>query len=218
MSARTPDLTGQTFGLWSVIAPAESDKAGRKRYLCRCSCGKERVVTADNLRRGASTSCGHTGADKQREDLTGMRFSRLTVVSLVNKRRKGPIWECVCDCGKVCLVAATNLKSGHTQSCGCKLAEAQRDPTSRLAGQATSIKCGKVDTHARAKRFVLTRDGRTWAGRNLFNFVRANYALFDIPQGDEHQVNRVAQELYTTRRNSTSWHGWRLRWEDNASD
>lgn len=217
MSTKIPDLTGQAFGLWSVIAPAESDKAGRKRYLCRCSCGKERVVTASDLRRGTSTSCGHTGADKQRADLTGMRFNRLTAVSWVDKRGKNLIWECICDCGNTCLVAANNLRSGHTQSCGCKLAEAQRDPAARLAGQATSIKCGKIDTNARAKRFILTCDGRKWVGRNLSNFVRTNYALFDIPPGDEHRINRVAQELYTTRRNNTSWHGWRLRWEDDQN-
>lgn len=74
MSAKLPDLTGQTFGLWSVIAPAESDKTGRKRYLCRCTCGKERIVSADNLRRGVSTSCGHTGIAKRAEALQGKNF------------------------------------------------------------------------------------------------------------------------------------------------
>lgn len=87
MSAKLPDLTGQTFGLWSVIAPAESDKNGRKRYLCRCTCGKERVVTADNLRRGTSTSCGHTGAAERAGKI---------------KKNVGPpaaTWSCVI-CGK----------------------------------------------------------------------------------------------------------------------
>lgn len=74
MSGKLPDLTGQTFGLWSVIAPAESDKNGRKRYLCRCTCGKERIVSADNLRRGVSTSCGHTGIVKRAEKLRGKNF------------------------------------------------------------------------------------------------------------------------------------------------
>lgn len=74
MSTKLPDLTGQTFGRWSVIAPAESDKSGRKRYLCRCTCGKERIVSADNLRRGVSASCGHTGAAKRAEKLRGKNF------------------------------------------------------------------------------------------------------------------------------------------------
>lgn len=74
MSAKLPDLTGQAFGLRSVIAPAESDKHGRKRYLCRCTCGKERIVFADNLRRGVSTSCGHTGIAKRAESLRGKNY------------------------------------------------------------------------------------------------------------------------------------------------
>lgn len=51
-------------------------------------------------------------------DLTGQRFGRLIVVNKLNDRT--PIhWECVCDCGKHTIVSGTNLKSGHTQSCGC---------------------------------------------------------------------------------------------------
>lgn len=74
MSAKLPDLTGQTFGLWTVIAPAENDHAGRTRYLCRCSCGKERIVNASNLRRGLSTSCGHTRIAKRADALRGRNF------------------------------------------------------------------------------------------------------------------------------------------------
>lgn len=74
MSFNLPDLTGQTFGLWSVIATAESDKHSRKRYLCRCTCGKERIVSADNLLCGVSTSCGHTRIAKRAESLRGKNF------------------------------------------------------------------------------------------------------------------------------------------------
>lgn len=36
-------MIGQTFGCLTVIKEAGSVK-GRKRWLCRCSCGKETVV------------------------------------------------------------------------------------------------------------------------------------------------------------------------------
>lgn len=56
------------------------------------------------------------------EDLTGKRFGRLIVVRRGdNDKTKRPQWWCKCDCGnpKLVLVAATHLRSGHTQSCGC---------------------------------------------------------------------------------------------------
>lgn len=211
----TVDLTGQIFGHWSVIAPAESDPTGRKRYLCRCSCGVERVVMASNLIRGLSTSCGHPGRAKRRSDLSGQRFGRLVAIRYVCRRGGNSIWECECDCGKRCECAANNLKNGHTQSCGCRLAETQSDLTARIIGQAASPKCGKVDTNARAKSFVLTDGNRSFVGRNLFNFVRKNSDMFGIAPNDEWRINRVAQELYKTRRKNTTWYGWHLEWTDD---
>lgn len=214
MSNRSPDLTGQTFGHWTVLAPAESDKIGRKRYLCRCSCGVERVVAAQNLSRGLSTSCGHPGRESRRADLTGQRFGRLTAVRYVCRRGGNSIWECVCDCGETCQIAANNLKDGHTQSCGCQRAEALSDPTARVAAQAASPKCGKVDSNVHAKSFILRNSHRAWEGRNLMNFVRKNGDLFGVASGDEAEIYRVARALYDATYRGTSWYGWRLVWID----
>jgi hypothetical protein len=51
-------------------------------------------------------------------DRTGQKFGRLTVVSV---HFKGNItrWNCVCNCGKECIVSVVNLVTGHTISCGC---------------------------------------------------------------------------------------------------
>lgn len=57
-------------------------------------------------------------------DLTGRKFGRLTVlcrVPSVNKRTK---WKCVCECGNEIEVESYNLKTGHTNSCGCWQKEA----------------------------------------------------------------------------------------------
>jgi hypothetical protein len=54
------DLTGQQFGRWSVLARDEGPTPnGHSRWICRCSCGVERVVVGNNLRTGKSNSCGH---------------------------------------------------------------------------------------------------------------------------------------------------------------
>ena len=53
-------------------------------------------------------------------DLTGKKFGRLTVVGYSHKDSHGACyWECVCKCGSPLIVRGQNLRSGHTQSCGC---------------------------------------------------------------------------------------------------
>lgn len=51
------DLTGKTFGLWTVIKRG-SNLGNRVRFLCRCKCGTERLVKPNSLVRNLSKSCG----------------------------------------------------------------------------------------------------------------------------------------------------------------
>lgn len=53
-------LEGQVFGKWTVISRAPDRKQGHMRthYLCRCECGRERVIKAVNLVDGKTKSCG----------------------------------------------------------------------------------------------------------------------------------------------------------------
>lgn len=48
------DMTGQKFGRWTVM----SDPGKGQKVLCRCSCGTDRLVFRNMLRRSVSTSCG----------------------------------------------------------------------------------------------------------------------------------------------------------------
>lgn len=52
-------------------------------------------------------------------DLTGEKFSRLTVIERVDHGKQKVCWRCACDCGKVVVVAGSALRNGHTRSCGC---------------------------------------------------------------------------------------------------
>lgn len=55
------DITNRTFGEWTVLKRVERpEKANNKGtyWLCRCSCGTERIVWGNSLRGGASKSCG----------------------------------------------------------------------------------------------------------------------------------------------------------------
>lgn len=51
------DISGLRFGRWTVVRFAGA-RHGKRQYVCRCDCGRERPVAAGHLRRGLSTSCG----------------------------------------------------------------------------------------------------------------------------------------------------------------
>lgn len=56
-SPRFKDLTGKTFGLWSVISYAGKRKTN-PLWNCRCMCGVEKVVQGTNITSGKSSGCG----------------------------------------------------------------------------------------------------------------------------------------------------------------
>ena len=62
------------------------------------------------------------------KDLTGMRFGRLLVSGRASARRDGQAyWLCCCECGGTTIAGGKDLRSGHTQSCGCLRIEGQRE-------------------------------------------------------------------------------------------
>lgn len=53
-------------------------------------------------------------------DLVGQKFGRLLVVARAGSDKRGEaLWECECECGVVTVVLGSNLRTGHTRSCGC---------------------------------------------------------------------------------------------------
>ena len=63
------NLTGQEFNDWTVLR-----YAGRKNrasmWLCRCKCGREREISAGNLRRRLSKRCRTCAANRQTASIT----------------------------------------------------------------------------------------------------------------------------------------------------
>lgn len=83
-----------------------------------------------------------------RHDLTGQRFGLLTVNQPGPNTKHGRArWYCVCDCGTVRLVIATDLVRGHTKSCGCGRRDAltrhgQHRSAEYQAWRAINQRCG----------------------------------------------------------------------------
>ena len=51
LKSERDDLTGQTFGLWTVLRRDPSKRVG-VYYICRCECGTERSVCKYSLKVG----------------------------------------------------------------------------------------------------------------------------------------------------------------------
>lgn len=58
MSTRRIDLTGKRFGRLVVKSFAGKDKHNNTLWLCKCDCGEVVNVTACDLKRGHTRSCG----------------------------------------------------------------------------------------------------------------------------------------------------------------
>ena len=128
------DLTGKKFGMLTVLSEVSphvlpsGDKI--RQWLCRCDCGKERIILQSNLTSQRGTrSCGcitrvYSKRKGQKTNITGNRYGRLVVIepAEAHRRTNGTLrrhWKCRCDCGNTVNVAEDNLLFGHTRSCGC---------------------------------------------------------------------------------------------------
>lgn len=113
------NLTGRKFGRLTVLREDGRDKRGELLWLCLCGCGRELSVRGYALRSGRTRACGCLrGANKK--DLAGQKFGRLTALREEGRSKHGAVlWECLCDCGRIAVVAAYYLRSGKTKSCGC---------------------------------------------------------------------------------------------------
>lgn len=91
--------------------------------------------------------------DYRFQDLTGLRFSRWSVMKLAGRDEgKNFFWECRCDCGKIVVVSGKNLRSGISRSCGCYSVDLLRSRSLR---------------HGEGKRSNRSAEYRTWKAMNV---------------------------------------------------
>lgn len=128
------DLRGEKFNKLTPLFPLEKRV---KRFIvwhCKCDCGNECDVIGSHIISGHTKSCGCVATEHIKQqgmkkfiDLTGQKFGKLTVI----KRVEDYIlpgsgihhiqYLCQCDCENhtKIIVLSSNLKTGHTLSCGC---------------------------------------------------------------------------------------------------
>ena len=117
------DETGHRYGKL-VVLERDLEKSTKNAYWkCQCDCGNITTVLGTKLRKGETKSCGCLRKQsKNVVDMLGQKFGHLTVVERAGSSATGLAeWLCKCDCGNPNLIKTTgsNLRSGHTTSCGC---------------------------------------------------------------------------------------------------
>ena len=74
-----------------------------------------------------------------KNDITGRKFGRLTVVKQVENGKYGRYWECKCECGNTIIRPTADLtrKKRPTRSCGCLQREIAIDLALKKKEQAS---------------------------------------------------------------------------------
>lgn len=176
------DLTGQTFGYWTVLQRVENSKDGRAQWLCRCKCGNQKIISGTVLRNGHSKSCGCYKKQNpgRLKDITNQRFGHLIALERMpigfNNSYTGPrFWKCQCDCGNITYANTHHLLAGEIQSCGCtkksrgaeKIANILLNNNIKFETEKTFSSCFFPDTKYLAKfdffvdnKYIIEFDGQ----------------------------------------------------------
>lgn len=80
-----PLKKGDTFGHWTVMRRVVTHDTQHPRYMCRCSCGNERSVLMQTLKKGDSQSCGCRKGE------------RLWATRRANAEHTSKLWKAVAD-------------------------------------------------------------------------------------------------------------------------
>lgn len=72
-------------------------------------------------------------------DLTGKRFGEVIVIKQAPSNNKNSAWLCRCDCGKLFITYAPNLKSGCTKTCGCGVLRSTIQRSTKHGGCKTKL-------------------------------------------------------------------------------
>jgi len=194
------NLIGQKFGLYTVVDKGARTKDRATQWECECACGTKRIVPQRNLLNGNSKSCG---CSKKALITSGQRYGRLVLVKPVgikltnaninrpNCKRRIPMWECQCDCGKSHVVSVYALRQGSTTSCGCLRDELRSERSSLPPGEAS-------------RNIVVSKYKRDAKNRNLvFNLSKEQ--CFKLFAGDCHYCGTEPSNKATYRPGATSF-------------
>lgn len=136
---------GNIYGRLQVIREATKEERGKLTggcfWICRCTCGNEKMINGHSLRDGSTVSCGcynkevvSQNSKKKVIDEVGNRYGKLLVLKRdESTESKNVRWICQCDCGNKKSILADSLRDGLTSSCGCLRKEIAEKHMSKLS-------------------------------------------------------------------------------------
>lgn len=132
---RRKNIARMRFGKLTAIKDVGVENNRRRRWLCKCDCGNEKIIQAASLLSGNTTSCGCSKESNERirVDITGQRFGKLVALrdsGVSNGHNR--MWICRCDCGNYATVRSSYLTKNRTKSCGCWKSECNSKERSHL--------------------------------------------------------------------------------------
>ena len=114
------DITGQKFGMLTVIRRVENDRYNQTCWECKCDCGNKTIVKGMHLKSGRTKSCGCSKFEELRKKEIGKKYGMLTVIKVYEvENKKTAKYLCKCDCGNELINVLDPLRRGATVSCGC---------------------------------------------------------------------------------------------------
>jgi hypothetical protein len=130
LASMSLNLVGQRFGKLTVVKLAErggGSRAGR-RWLCKCDCGNDRIMSSGHLREGKVIACHECGKKTRYErayetKLLGMhaedgqRFGGLRVIGPARDKDGCVKRLCACRCGRFFIAPLHSIKSGRIKNC-----------------------------------------------------------------------------------------------------
>ena len=136
-SRNLTDLTGNRYGLLTVLGRAEPLPGGRwRRWNCVCDCGNKTVLKTEDLLSGHTRSCGCLKW-KMRQ---GKRFGKLTLLSIAPGMQKMRYWNCRCDCGRELTVSVDTIFRASNVCCECRdISKPKTDLAGQVIGRLTVL-------------------------------------------------------------------------------
>jgi hypothetical protein len=125
------DLKDRSFGLWTVLYRAESNRDKRTRWICRCRCGVVRSIYSNHLISGGSKSCGCDGWGRSGDlhaqwaghgEISGNFWHSIKRGASGDKGRRYTLdfeitieqaWQKFLDQNRKCALSGLNLDMGH---------------------------------------------------------------------------------------------------------
>lgn len=120
------------------------------------------------------------------QDLTGMCFTRLTVLKLAYKNtHKESYWRCRCVCGRLRIIRGSSLKRGVSKSCGCLAKESWLK---------------RITCHGESRNIMISREYQLWRNINKRCYEKTNIS-YPFYGGRGIKVYPLWRKSYTAFRN-----------------